>query len=56
MRRSGADPAQQAIRRELADRIFVWLSRLQTRETTPREAAETWVDKSTKGGIVIGQW
>jgi arylsulfatase A-like enzyme len=52
----GADPAREAVRRELTDRLFVWLSRLQTRETTPRAAAEGWVEKANKGGILIGQW
>jgi arylsulfatase A-like enzyme len=52
----GADPACEAVRRELAERIFVWLTRLQTHETAPRAAAEGWVEKSEKGGILIGQW
>jgi arylsulfatase A-like enzyme len=52
----GADPARARVRDELAGRIFTWLSRLQTRETTPRAAAEGWVEKANKGGILIGQW
>jgi arylsulfatase A-like enzyme len=52
----GADPACAKVRGELADRIFVWLASLQTRETTPHEAAEGWVEKANKGGILIGRW
>jgi hypothetical protein len=32
----------------LAERIFRWLMRLETRETSPHEAAETWIDKANK--------
>jgi arylsulfatase A-like enzyme len=52
----GTDPACAKVRAELAERIFIWLMRLETRETSPHEAAETWVDKANKGGILIGQW
>ena len=52
----GADPGYAAARAEMKDRVFHWLTRLQTRETTPRAAAEGWVEKANKGGILIGQW
>jgi arylsulfatase A-like enzyme len=52
----GADPAYAKVRDELSGRILHWLTRLQTRETTPHAAAEGWVEKANKGGILIGQW
>jgi arylsulfatase A-like enzyme len=52
----GADAGYAAARTEMKDRVYHWLTRLQLRETTPHAAAEGWVEKADKGGILIGNW
>ena len=52
----GEDPGHEGARRDMSQRLFTWLARLQTHETAPDRMAETWVEKAGKGGILIGHW
>lgn len=52
----GEDAGYAGVRAEMADRLFIWFRGLNTRQTTPDEAALGWVGRSEAGGIRLGVW